>query len=267
MDLSLIAILAPVVLIAGFIDSIAGGGGLLTVPAYLIAGLPPTIVLGTNKVVSSMGTSISVMNYIRNRQVLWPVVIIGIPCAFLGSTIGAHTVVGLTQDIVRQVILVVLPIAALLTLIPKRKSDPRLPGDGMKGPGDDNHAGWRSPRLWITVPLIGLSVGWYDGFFGPGTGSFMLLGFYGLTRLTFLQGTAASRLLNFTSNLAAAITFLWHGKVLFALVVPLGLASMAGHYLGSHLAIRHGERFIRVVLAVAVSLLFFYLIWEHYLTP
>lgn len=244
--------LVPVVFLAGLIDAIAGGGGLLTVPAYLIAGLPPTQLLGTNKFVSTIGTLVSTTQYIRHGLMIWPVAIVGIPCALLGSALGAHWVAGLDQDIVRQIILIALPIAAVLTLLPKPQGH------------DDLEYHWRSPRLWIMIPFIGLTLGWYDGLFGPGTGSLLILALYGLGHLNFLHAAATGRLFNLMSNAGALLAFLYHGQVLFRLALPLALASMAGHYCGSHLAIRRGARLVRTMLVVTCSLLLGYLLWQQF---
>ena len=144
--------LFPAVFAAGFIDSIAGGGGLITVPAYLLAGLPPSMVLGTNKFVSSVGTLVSVIRYIRRGHLLWKAAWIGIPCTLIGSMWGAHWVAGLNPEIVRKLILILLPIAALVVLIPR----PRHP-DATEFP--------TSRRLWMTVPLIGIFLGWSSNYF------------------------------------------------------------------------------------------------------
>lgn len=243
--------LALVVFVAGFIDSIAGGGGLLTVPAYLIAGISPPQTLGTNKFVSTLGTFVSTTKYILSGRMLWPVVCVGVPFTLLGSILGAQTIAVLQPQVVRQIILCALPVAALLTLLPK--------------PQDHKATSlhWRSMRLWFIIPSISFAMGWYDGFFGPGTGSLLILALYGIARLSFLQSAAVARLFNLLSNVGALITFWVHGKVLFSLALPLSLASIAGHYCGSHLALKKGSGFVRAMLIVSCSLLFGYLLWQH----
>lgn len=247
----LLLVLFPVVFVAGVIDSIAGGGGLLTVPAYLLAGLPPTLTLGTNKCVSTIGTLVSTGKYIWHGRIIWPVAIVGIPCTLLGSMLGAHLVALLDQEVVQQVILVALPIAAILVLLPRPKEHREAP------------ITWRTPRLWIAMPLIGLAMGFYDGIFGPGTGSLLILAFYGIGKLSLLHSAATGRLFNLVSNLGALVAFLLHGQVWLALALPLAVASIAGHYCGSHLAITRGPRIVRPMLAVACTLLFAYLLWEY----
>ena len=251
LDPSLI-FLGPVIFIAGFIDAIAGGGGLLTVPAYLIAGIPPTLTLGTNKFVSTIGTFVSTSRYIINKRVLWPVAIVGIPFSLIGAMVGANTVAFLPQDLVRKVILIALPVAAVLVLIPKPKDHQEIKME------------WRTLRLWILTPLITFSIGWYDGIFGPGTGSLLVLALYGIGRLNFLHSAATARVFNLISNIGALVTFLIHGKVLFAIGIPLAFFGMVGHYAGAHLALKKGDELVRGMLALSCTILFVYLLLQHF---
>ncbi|MBI4239207.1 MAG: TSUP family transporter [Deltaproteobacteria bacterium] len=243
--------LCPVVFVAGFIDAIAGGGGLLTVPAYLLAGLPPVSLLGTNKFVSTLGTLISTGKYMWSGRMHWPAALIGLPATLIGAMYGAHTVTHLDPAIVRSVILVALPIAAILTLLPK----PRML---------NTHAAatWTTPRLWWTVIPVAVLLGWYDGFFGPGTGTILVLLLYSIVRLPFLQAAAVARFFNLVSNAGALVTFVWNDQVLYRIGLPLAAASIAGHYCGSHLALRRGDGFVRAMLAVSCSLVVVYLLWQ-----
>lgn len=244
--------LFPVVFAAGFMDAIAGGGGLLTIPAYLFAGIPPAFALGTNKFVMTSGITVSVARYILDRRVVWPVALVGIPCSLIGAAYGAHTVATLSQDYVRSAILIFLPLAALLTLFRPRTetAPPQL------------H--WRSARLWILIPLLSVAIGWYDGFFGPGTGSLLMIALHGLAGLSLLQSAAVSRILNLTSNASALVAFVVYQKVIYALALPLAVASIAGYYCGSHYAIRNGERLIRPMLLLAIALLMIFVAWESW---
>ncbi|MBI4125501.1 MAG: TSUP family transporter [Deltaproteobacteria bacterium] len=243
--------LAPVIFVAGFIDSIAGGGGLLTVPAYLIAGIPPTQTLGTNKFVSTVGTFVSTGRYVLNKRVLWPVALVGVPFSLAAAAAGANFVAIIPDALVAKIIIVALPVAAAFTLIPKPKGHREIP------------IRWKSLRLYTIIPLITVTLGGYDGMFGPGTGSLLLLCLYGVARLNFLHAAATARFFNLLSNLAALVAFLSHGAVLFGIGIPLALFSMGGHYLGSHLALKHGDRLVRIMLAVALTLLLSYLLWKY----
>lgn len=245
-----LAFLILVVFIAGFIDSIAGGGGLLTVPAYLLVGIPPVTTLGTNKCVSSIGTAVAAAHFIHGRLVLWRVVIIGVLFTLIGANIGAHHVITIDPSTVRTIILVLLPIAALLTLAPKPHSHAEVKMD------------WHSKRLWIVVPLIALALGWYDGVFGPGTGSLLTLAFFGLGGFSLLHAAATARCLNLISNIGAAVMFLIHGHVDLHLIPPLAIAGIAGNFLGSHLALKRGDGVVRLMLAFTSLLLFVSLLWQ-----
>lgn len=244
-------LLAPVVFIAGFIDSIAGGGGLLTVPAYLIVGIPPILTLGTNKFVSAAGTLVSTGKYIAHGRMLWPVAIVGVAFNLIGSVIGAHWIAQCDQELVRRIILVALPVAAVLVLIPK----PRHHHEAVLG--------WRSWRLWVLVPPIAGALGWYDGVFGPGAGSLLLLALYGIAELSFLHAAATARWFNLVSNLGSLATFLFHHQVIFSLALPLSLFGIAGHWCGSHIAIKRGDGIVRTMLLISCTLLFGYLLWNQ----
>lgn len=243
--------LIPAIFIAGFVDSIAGGGGLIAVPTYLIAGIPPTLALGTNKCVSAMGTAVSVGRYMHSGRILWPVAIVGIPLSLLGAALGARSILLFDQDVVRKIILIILPIAAALTLLPK-------PHGHVEDP-----LTWRSLRLWMAIPPISLALGWYDGFFGPGTGSLLILALYGLAGISLIHSAAVGRLFNLISNIGGMVTFMMQGQVLYKIVIPLGLASIAGHWCGSHLAIKRGAGVVRGMLGVTCALLFIYLLWSY----
>lgn len=241
--------LAPIIFVAGFMDAIAGGGGLITVPAYLFAGVPPVLTLGTNKFVMTTGTIVSVTRYILHGRVLWPVALVGIPCSLLGASLGASTVVHLPPAYVRSIILLLLPAAAFFTLARPRTESPPL-------------LHWRSHRLWMIIPALSLALGWYDGFFGPGTGSLLMLALHGLAGLSLLQSAKVSRVLNLASNIAALVVFVAHRQVLYTLAFPLALVSVAGYYCGSHFALHSGERFIRAILMTAIALLLAFIAWE-----
>lgn len=243
-------LLLPVVFVAGFVDAIAGGGGLITVPAYMIAGLPPAQLLGTNKFVSTIGTVAAAGRYIHSGRVLWRVAIIGIPCELLGSVLGAHTVALLDPSLIRKVILIALPIAAGLTLIPRPHGHV------------EHELNWSSWRLWVVVPLIALAMGWYDGFFGPGTGTLLILALYGIAGLNLIHAAAVGRLFNLVSNAGALVTFMWHGQVLYKIGLPLAAAGFAGQWCGSHIALKHGHGVVRAMLVVTCALLLIYLVWQ-----
>lgn len=250
MEISALTIVALsfVAFLAGFIDSVAGGGGLLMVPAYLLAGLPPHVTLGTNKFVSSFGTSMAVYNFVRKGKTSLKIILCGVLFVLCGAFIGSKTVLLVNQDLLGKMIVFLLPVGVVATLYPKKKLA---------------HAhNLVKTDFYLKIPLIGLIVGFYDGFFGPGTGSFLALSFYVFLRLNLIEATANAKVFNLISNLGALTAFVIGGKVFYALGIPLAIASMLGNYTGSHLAIKKGEKFIKLFLVIVLAILFVTLVWK-----
>lgn len=236
--LTLLPILAAVGVAAGFVDAIAGGGGLISVPALMWAGLPPVQALATNKLQASFGSFTATANYYRNGLVKFRELRIAVFFTFIGSAAGALLVQTLPTDFLEWLIPLLLIIFALYLLFSPKAGDKE-----------------RHQRITPTFfgLLIGSSVGFYDGFFGPGTGSFFTFAFIALLGYTLPQATGGTKLLNFTSNFAALVVFILSGKVLWLIGLVMGCGQIFGAYLGSHVTIRHGSRIIRPVL-VAVSI-------------
>lgn len=244
--------LAPLVFAATFMDAIAGGGGLILVPAFMLTGLAPVAVLGAAKLVSTAGTFFSAGHFLRHGHVQWPAVLLGIPFALGGSMLGARSIVYIDPAVARLVLLVGIPVAAGLVLLPK----PKQPAT--------TQLTWVSPALWWSVPLIAGALGWYDGFFGPGCGTLLMLALHGVTRLNLLQSAGIARTLNLLSNIGGLATFAWHGTVPYRLAVPLALVSVVGHTCGARVAIRRGIGVIRLMLVVASTLLLVTVAWQQF---
>jgi uncharacterized membrane protein YfcA len=249
-EIGVIVFLSIAFFVAGFIDSIAGGGGLITLPALLFAGIPPQLALGTNKLASSLGTGTAVLNFMLNKKMLLKVIAIGIIFSISGSFVGSKTILLLDTYLVGKIIIILLPIGIIATLIPR------------KGETNDNKL--TKLDYWLKIPVICLVIGFYDGFFGPGTGSFLTLGFFFFTRMKLVQATANAKVFNLMSNIGSLVAFLLAGKVLFMISIPLALANMTGNYFGSRLAIKKGEGIIRIFLIIAFVLLLGSLIWKYY---
>ena len=225
----------------GLVDAIAGGGGLLSLPVLLWAGLSPAQALGTNKLQAVFGSLTASLNYrsrgwVRFRR-LWFAVL----CTFIGAGLGAWAVQRLDPGLLGRLLPLLLLGFALWYLV-----SPRVP----QAPG----------RRHLSLPLyaltLGTGIGFYDGFFGPGTGSFFALTGLGLLGLPLGPATAQAKVLNFTSNLAALIAFILGGQVLWGIGLGMASGQILGAWTGSHLAIRHGDGFIRAILtlvAVVIS--------------
>ena len=237
---------------AGFIDAVAGGGGLIQVPA-LFAGLPresPATLFGTNKVASIFGTLNAARRYVRVVEMPWKLVLPAASAAFLFSFVGAAVVAWLPKDVVRPLVLVLLVAVALYTWT--------KPDFGVSK---------RSPRIaaehtLFVALLVGAVMGFYDGFFGPGAGSFMIFAFVRLFGMDFLHASASAKILNAATNAGALFLFAPTGHVLWALGLGMAVCNIIGAQLGSKLAIKHGSEFVRTVFLVMTTLLIVKIGWD-----
>ncbi len=231
--------LAGAGMLAGFVDAIAGGGGLIALPALLSAGVPPVAALATNKLQGTIGTTLATFTYWRkgfiDLQALAPAVIAG----FIGSGLGTLTVKSLDTSLLSVVVPIALIAIALYFLLSPRLSDAD-----------------RASRLSfpVYVPIMAFAVGYYDGIFGPGTGSFFTMGFVTLFGLGLTRAAGHTKLLNLTSNIAALILFIIAGDVLWPAALAMAAGQIIGGYLGALTGIRFGARIIRP-LVVIVSII------------
>jgi uncharacterized membrane protein YfcA len=236
---------------AGFIDAIAGGGGLITVPTYLTLGVPPELVLGTNKCVSSAGTTLAVMRFVRQQLIHWPVAIVGIIAAAVGAFLGARG--ALFHDKRSILVLLLLLVPAILFLQYRFRYQLRVSSKG----------GYDQKKYVIQKTiLLGLVMGTYDGFFGPGTGTFLLLGMMWFLKMDPLSATAHARLVNYASNLGALGFFLIKGLVAWDIALLATSASLLGNWLGSGLALSHREKAIIPAFRFVLLLLLAKCVWD-----
>ncbi len=225
-------------LLAGFIDSIAGGGGIITVPALLAAGIPPHQALATNKLQSSCGSLTAAANYSRLGLMNPGELIIGFVFSFLGAVGGAITVQFFSGDFLENLIIIMLVILFVYTLL-----SPQL------GFRQRQHKIKHS----IFYVIFGVLIGFYDGFFGPGTGSFWTISLVVLLGLDLKQATAQTKLFNLTSNVVALAVFLYSGLVLWRAGLAMGAGQVIGAFCGSTLVSRKEVRFIRVFFLCVVA--------------
>jgi uncharacterized protein len=230
---------------AGFVDAIAGGGGLVQLPALLI-GLnhkPIALVLGTNKVPSIFGTSSAAVNYFKRiGPDLKLTVFMAIP-AFVGSAFGAHIATAIPTKVFQPVIFAALILVALYTW--------KKPQFGM-----EEKLRFTPEKSRYLASLMGLIVGFYDGVFGPGTGTFLIFLLVGVLGYQFLKASATAKIVNVGTNLAAILTFQVTGHIWWAIGLPLAIANVSGALIGSHLAIKGGSTWVRkVFLFVVVALI------------
>lgn len=249
MDPITLLIVCPLVFLAGLIDSIAGGGGLISLPAYMIAGLPAHTALGTNKLSSAIGSIVATARMARGGYIVLRLAIPAVVGALAGSAVGARLAL-LTPDGVFQVLLIVaLPIVAFFVL---RKRTLDVPKDASI-----------SPRRQIAVVAgVSVLVGGYDGFYGPGTGTFMLIAFTALAKLPVKDASGEVRVANLASNVAALATFLSSGVVWIELGLIAAMFSILGNYIGSGLVMKDGSKVVRPIIVVVLAILFVKVVWD-----
>ena len=241
-------LLFPVALLAGFIDTIAGGGGLLTIPALLWAGLSPVESLATNKAQAVFGSGMATLQFIRRGLLDLRGAGLAVFCTFVGAAGGALLVQRIDSSFLERLIPGLLIAFAIYFALSPRVSDL------------DSHQRI-GPRAFAL--LIGAGVGFYDGFFGPGTGTFFAMGFVALLGYNLRRATAHTKALNFTSNLAALLCFLAGGHIVWTLAAVMAAGQAAGAWLGSHLVLRHGAALVRPLIVVAAVAVSAKLLWER----
>jgi uncharacterized membrane protein YfcA len=255
MDLTLFYLCAFAFL-AGFIDAVAGGGGLVQVPALfvLMPGVPAATLLGTNKFASIWGTLLATYQYSRQVPMEWRATLPTCAAALVFGYLGAQVVAIVPTGFLRPLVLVLLVAVLAYTLIRKDLG-------ALHAPRLTHRA-----QLWVGL-ATGAVIGFYDGFFGPGTGSFLIIAFVGLFGFSFLAASASAKVVNVITNGAALAFFTTHGHVLYAVAVPMALCNVAGSWVGTRLALRLGSRFVRIVFVVVVSALIARYAWDLYARP
>jgi len=234
MDLEVI--LFALALVTGLVDAIAGGGGLITMPALLWVGLGPVEALATNKAQGVFGTATATANFIHKGTIDLRRAVFAVACTFVGAACGTLLVRHLGGKLLEWLIPVLLIAFSLYFIFSPRVSDM------------DSH---RRIGEGAFALLVGTLVGFYDGFFGPGTGTFFAIGYVALLGYNLRKATAHTKLLNFTSNLAALLFFLPGGHIVWAYGLAMAAGQLIGAWIGSHLVLRHGTSLVRPVLVIA----------------
>ena len=240
MSPGVLALLVLAAFLAGVVDAIAGGGGLVTLPALLATGLPPHVAIATNKGQAVFGVLASYLRFRRAGMIDAERARVAFPAGFAGSLAGAALLLHVSPQALKPLVLaLLLAVAAFLAFRrpgpPRRRARPLPPGP--------------------TAAAVALVIGCYDGFFGPGTGTFLIVAFVALLGDGLAQASASAKVVNLASNLAAFALFAWRGTVLWHLALPMAAGQMSGSWVGAHLAVKRGDAFVRkVVLAVVAAL-------------
>ena len=234
------ALVCPLVLLAGFVDSVAGGGGLISLPAYYLAGLPPVMAAGTNKLSACLGTMVSSGRYLKGGKMRLRVAVPAAVAALPGSWLGTNVLKLIPEKNIRIMMLVAIPLVAAVVL------------------------GRKDMRRLVTLPeraelpaslLIGLMIGFYDGLVGPGTGTFLILMFTLILGMDPVQASASAKLVNLASNIASLTNLLLAGRVVLALGLPAAACGIIGNYLGAGMTMKRGTGFIRRMMLIVLILL------------
>ena len=233
-------IVLPMVFLAATVDAIAGGGGLISLPAYSLAGLNYDFASGNNKFSSTFGTLMATVRYARSGKLLLRPALIAAALALPGSWLGTRAAMALGNRIMHLFMVFAIPIVGVLVLL--------------KGKGPEKTRPF-TRRQYPACAAIGLAVGFYDGFFGPGTGTFLILLFTWLLGMDMVSASATAKPVNLVSNIASLATRIAVGNVLFALALPAMCCSLAGGWLGAKLALTRGARLIRAVMLGVLVLL------------
>ena len=235
-------LVCPLTFLAGLVDAVAGGGGLISLPAYLIAGLPVHNAIATNKMSSSMGTTIATVRYGMSGFIPWKIALFCAVFAMVGSNIGANLALLLSDRVFKIVMLVILPLTAWYV----------LRGRALDG----EREAFSAKKTTLIAMGIALAVGVYDGFYGPGTGTFLLLGLTALGHMPLQEANGTTKVINLTSNITALAVFLINGKVLLPLGIVAGLFNVAGNYLGARMFEKGGAKAVKPVMIIVLIIFF-----------
>lgn len=247
-DIATLLFLIAAGFVAAFIDSVVGGGGLISLPALLFAGVPPGMALGTNKLAGTMGSLTSTISFMASGKINYRLVRWLFPLALAGSALGAYTVTRIPSEFLKPLVVVMLVLVGLYTAFKKSW------GSVSTYRGLSRYAAWASG-------LVAAGIGYYDGFFGPGTGSFLIFAFL-LLGFDFVVAAGNAKVLNFASNIGSLLLFMLLGKVNYLYGLPMGLAMIAGALTGSQLAIRKGTTYVKPLFLVVTALLIGKQVWD-----
>ncbi|MBK0401545.1 TSUP family transporter [Adhaeribacter sp. BT258] len=228
--------------LAGFIDSVVGGGGLIQLPALLVImpNTPVPVLLGTGKLVSISGTASSLLRYSRDVRINWKSLLPAAVTAFVFSFLGARAISHLPVEALRPMVLFLLIAVAFYTFWKKDLGSLHAPRLSV------------TKERWYAI-LAGMAIGFYDGFFGPGTGSFLIFVFIGIFGFSFVAASASAKVVNLATNLSALGYFVWKGYVLYQIALPMAACNIVGSVVGTQVALKQGSGFVRRLFLVVVT--------------
>ncbi len=235
--------------VAAFVDSIAGGGGLISVPAFLAAGIPTHLTLGTNKFSASSGSFTSSLKFILSKKANFNLLKYLIPFTLIGASIGVNTVMLIDENILKSLILVLILCVGLYSMFSKSLG------------GENKFEGLTKKNIALGI-IISFSLGFYDGFFGPGTGSFLMFLLIKVYKFDFTNAAGNARVLNFVSNITSLVLFAFKGQIIYTLAIPVGIFMALGARLGSGLAIKNGSKLIKPIFSIVSLCVAGKILWD-----
>ena len=242
MDVKVYLIVCPLVLLAGFVDAIGGGGGLISLPAYLIAGLPAHQAIATNKMSSTCGTSLAAARFAKKGLIPWKLALPCVAAGLGGAWCGAHLSLLVDTQVLTKVLYVILPLTAILVL--------------RKGVLKDGETQVKADRKTMLIAAaVSLVIGVYDGFYGPGTGTFLIVAFSLFAKMDVRSANGLCKAVNLTTNVTSLIVFLRGGQVVIALGLAAAACNMIGGYLGAGMAMKEGAKITRPIILFVLFLL------------
>jgi len=241
---------APLVFLAGFIDSAVGGGGTISIPAYLLTGMPAHMAFGTNKLSACLGTAVAAARFIKNKAIDLRTAVISAIGSLIGAALGSYFVLMLDDRTLRLMLIIALPCVAVFLVF--RRNNLR----------DACYEEMPTRKVVILASVIGFGIGLYDGVIGPGTGTFAIIAYNAAMKYDLKTASGNAKVLNLASNLASLITFALAGQVLFVIGLSAAVFGIAGNYLGSGFAIKKGAKFLRPMLFVVLGLMMVKVIYD-----
>ncbi|MDZ5784053.1 sulfite exporter TauE/SafE family protein [Marinococcus luteus] len=248
-SLSVLLFLVLIGFLAAFVDAVVGGGGLIAMPALLFTGMSPQTALGTNKLAGTMGSGTSMISFLRHGQINKRLVFTLFPLAFVGSVLGVIVVQRIPPDILEPIILILLVVVTIYTLVNKNL-------------GSLSTFQSITRKVWIVGALVAVILGFYDGFLGPGTGSFLLFAFIFLG-FNFVEAAGNAKVLNFASNIGGLLAFIWFDSIHYAYGLPMGAAMIAGAYVGANVAIKKGSAYVKMLFIIVTIALIAKNAWDY----
>ncbi len=251
-DIVKLMILCCFIFFAAFVDSIAGGGGVISAPAYLALGFPSHITLGTAKFSGVLSGAVPILRYGKSKKIQWKSAWVAVVTCIAGSYLGSILALQLSERSLQMVMLGVLPFVAAFLIFRKDKN---------RGTKEISTI---TPKMMVQSGVIGFVIGIYEGLLGPGTGTFLIIAFTSILNFDMLTASGTAKVVNYAGTVTAAVTFLFSGKVLLVYALPTALCGMLGSYIGSGLAIKNGDKIIRPIMTLVVLMLFIKIAFDFF---